>query len=46
MTRTVPARPRASASPPELFTDRTLAFLRSLERNNHREWFHARKDRY
>jgi uncharacterized protein (TIGR02453 family) len=42
----VPARPRASASPPGLFTDRTLAFLRSLERNNRREWFHARKDRY
>ena len=46
MTRIVPARPRTSAPPPELFTDRTLAFLRSLERHNHREWFHARKDRY
>jgi uncharacterized protein (TIGR02453 family) len=28
------------------FTPRTLAFLRSLERNNRREWFHERKDRY
>jgi uncharacterized protein (TIGR02453 family) len=28
------------------FTKRTLAFLRALERNNSREWFHARKDRY
>jgi uncharacterized protein (TIGR02453 family) len=28
------------------FTPRTLAFLRALERNNRREWFHARKDRY
>jgi uncharacterized protein (TIGR02453 family) len=42
----VPARPGASASPPGLFTDRTLAFLRSLERHNRREWFHARKARY
>jgi uncharacterized protein (TIGR02453 family) len=28
------------------FTPRTLAFLRALERNNRREWFHARRDRY
>lgn len=28
------------------FTSRTLAFLRALERNNRREWFHARKDRF
>jgi uncharacterized protein (TIGR02453 family) len=31
---------------PAAFTPRTLAFLRALERNNRREWFHARKDRY
>ena len=36
------ARPR----PPAGFTPRTLAFLRALERNNRREWFHERKDRY
>jgi len=28
------------------FTSRTLAFLRALKRNNDREWFRARKDRY
>jgi uncharacterized protein (TIGR02453 family) len=28
------------------FNSRTLAFLRALKRNNDREWFHARKDRY
>jgi uncharacterized protein (TIGR02453 family) len=28
------------------FTDRTLKFLRSLKRNNRREWFHAHKDEY
>ena len=28
------------------FTRRSIAFLRSLERHNRREWFHARKDRY
>jgi uncharacterized protein (TIGR02453 family) len=32
--------------PPAPFTSRTLAFLRALERNNRREWFHARKDRF
>jgi uncharacterized protein (TIGR02453 family) len=37
---------RAQASPTAAFTPRTLAFLRALERNNRREWFHARKDRY
>ena len=36
-----PVTPSAAA-----FTPRTLAFLRALERNNRREWFHARKDRY
>jgi uncharacterized protein (TIGR02453 family) len=28
------------------FTPRTVSFLRSLKRNNDREWFRARKDRY
>ena len=32
--------------PSAVFTPRTLAFLRALERNNRREWFHARKDRF
>ena len=29
-----------------LFTSKTLSFLRSLKRNNDREWFRARKDDY
>ena len=29
-----------------MFTAKTLSFLRSLKRNNKREWFHARKDKY
>ncbi|HEX6163764.1 MAG TPA: DUF2461 domain-containing protein [Vicinamibacterales bacterium] len=29
-----------------MFTAKTLSFLRSLKRNNKREWFHARKDQY
>jgi uncharacterized protein (TIGR02453 family) len=29
-----------------MFTPKTLSFLRSLKRNNHREWFHARRDQY
>ena len=33
-------------APAAVFTPRTLAFLRALERNNRREWFHARKDRF
>ena len=43
-----PSRPRRplQAAPAAVFTPRTLAFLRALERNNRREWFHARKDRY
>jgi uncharacterized protein (TIGR02453 family) len=36
----------AQVPPAASFTPRTLAFLRALERNNRREWFHARKDRY
>ena len=40
------SRPRRQAPTAAGFTPRTLAFLRSLERNNRREWFHERKDRY
>jgi uncharacterized protein (TIGR02453 family) len=29
-----------------MFTPKTLSFLRSLKRNNEREWFHARRDQY
>jgi uncharacterized protein (TIGR02453 family) len=29
-----------------MFTLRTLSFLRSLKRNNNREWFHAHRARY
>lgn len=29
-----------------MFTPKTLSFLRSLKRNNRREWFHQRKDQY
>ncbi|HYE86381.1 MAG TPA: DUF2461 domain-containing protein [Vicinamibacterales bacterium] len=29
-----------------MFTPKTLSFLRSLKRNNRREWFHERKDQY
>lgn len=29
-----------------MFSAKTLSFLRSLKRNNQREWFHARKDQY
>jgi len=29
-----------------MFTRKTLSFLRSLKRNNKREWFHERKDQY
>lgn len=46
MTSAVPPRQRPASAPRALFTARTLAFLRALERNNRREWFHARKDRY
>jgi len=42
------SRPRRPTPPAQaaVFTPRTLAFLRALERNNRREWFHARKDRF
>jgi uncharacterized protein (TIGR02453 family) len=29
-----------------MFTPKTLSFLRSLKRNNKREWFHARRGQY
>ena len=29
-----------------MFTPKSIAFLKSLKRNNNREWFRARKDRY
>jgi uncharacterized protein (TIGR02453 family) len=29
-----------------VFTARTLSFLRALKRNNEREWFHERRERY
>jgi len=29
-----------------MFTSKTLSFLRSLKRNNEREWFHARREQY
>jgi uncharacterized protein (TIGR02453 family) len=29
-----------------MFTNKTLTFLRSLKRNNRREWFHERRDQY
>src|SRR5215212_4020439 len=32
--------------PPPSFTPETLRFLRALKRNNDREWFRARRDRY
>ena len=46
MTPRVLTRSTPPASPATPFTTRTLAFLRALERNNRREWFHARKHRY
>ena len=29
-----------------MFTPKTLAFLKSIKRNNRREWFHAHRDRF
>ena len=37
-------QPRIGSQP--RFTPQTLAFLRALKRNNRREWFHQRKERY
>lgn len=31
---------------PPVFTAKSLSFLRSLKRNNDREWFHARRQQY
>jgi uncharacterized protein (TIGR02453 family) len=46
VSTSAPARRPLKAARAAAFTPRTLAFLRALERNNRREWFHARKDRY
>jgi len=46
VTRSDPPRRRTAKAPSAVFTPRTLAFLRALERHNRREWFHERKDRY
>ena len=46
MSHTSKSARRTQAAPASVFTARTLGFLRALERNNRREWFHARKDRY
>jgi uncharacterized protein (TIGR02453 family) len=46
VSTSAPARRPLEAARAAAFTPRTLAFLRALERNNRREWFHARKDRY
>jgi uncharacterized protein (TIGR02453 family) len=35
-----------AVQPLPTFSKEALAFLRALERNNRREWFHARKDAY
>ncbi|MCX6539765.1 MAG: DUF2461 domain-containing protein [Acidobacteria bacterium] len=37
---------QADGGSPARFTSQTLAFLRALARNNRREWFQERKDRY
>ena len=34
------------SEPWNMFTSKTLSFLRSLKRNNKREWFHERRDQY
>jgi uncharacterized protein (TIGR02453 family) len=38
--------PSAAGGSRQAFTPQTLAFLRALARNNRREWFHQRKQRY
>jgi uncharacterized protein (TIGR02453 family) len=40
----MPATSKAMSAP--RFTPKSLSFLRSLKRNNDREWFRARKDQY
>src|SRR4029453_12913394 len=39
-------RIEGSMEPLRMFTPKTLSFLRSLKRNNKREWFHERRDQY
>ena len=49
MPRHAPIAPSvaaASGGSRPRFTPQTLAFLRALARNNRRDWFHERKDRY
>jgi uncharacterized protein (TIGR02453 family) len=41
-----PAPPLSPVSHTLVFTPKTLAFLRSLKRNNDRAWFHAHRDAY
>jgi len=46
MPRQSPAGPAIRAGSQVRFTPQTLAFLRALSRNNRREWFQPRKERY
>jgi uncharacterized protein (TIGR02453 family) len=45
-TPTAPIARPAAGGAQDRFTPQTLAFLRTLARNNRREWFQERKDRY
>ena len=45
-TRADPARTRSVAPMRSPFTNRTLSFLRSLKRNNNRDWFRSRRQQY
>jgi uncharacterized protein (TIGR02453 family) len=42
----LPLRDSVTASTTPRFTSQAIAFLRALKRNNNREWFKARKERY
>lgn len=46
MTPASPAHPKGRAAGAPRFTPQALTFLRSLARNNRREWFQPRKDTY
>ncbi len=46
MTPAAPRRRPTPEAPAAVFTPRTLAFLRALERHTDREWFRERKQRY
>ena len=46
MARSLASGPDSRAGSQARFTPQTLAFLRALKRNNRREWFHQRKERY